>query len=293
MADMTNNVLEIENESSVGVTTINSVKTYLREIGQYEVLSREEEERIAKLVAEGDANAKDLLIKHNLRLVVSIAKHYMGRGFSLLDLIQEGNIGLMKAVEKYDVEKGYKFSTYATYWIKQSISKAIMEQSRNIRIPVHVIELINNIRKCEVEFNQKYGRDPREAEVAAALGVDVKKIKEAYAWTKDTTSLDLRINDDEDVTVGSFVEDESASPAFEAIEEVEQHQIIYDVLDTLEERERAVIMRRFGLKQNRAETLEEIGKDLNLSKERIRQIETAALRKLRNPRRAKLLKEIC
>ena len=286
--------LDQENEVNIGsadVVITSSVKMYLREISQYNLLSREEEIKLAEAAANGSQKAKDDLINHNLRLVVSIAKRYMGRGLTLLDLIQEGNIGLIKAVDKYDVSKGFKFSTYATYWIKQAISRAMMDQARNIRIPVHIIELMSNIKKVERDFQQTHGREPKEVEVAAALSIEVKKVKEAYTWIKDTTSLDIMVGDDEDTTVGSFIEDESVVPAFAAIEENDCTAAIKNILDTLNDREKIVIVRRFGIGLNRAETLDEIGKELGLSRERIRQIEAAALRKLRNPRRANLLKE--
>lgn len=283
-----------ENEVNTGnadVVITSSVKMYLREIGQYNLLSREEEIKLAEAAANGSQKAKDDLVNHNLRLVVSIAKRYMGRGLTLLDLIQEGNMGLIKAVDKYDVSKGFKFSTYATYWIKQAISRAVMDQARNIRIPVHIIELMSNIKKVERDFQQAHGREPKEAEVAAVLGIEVKKVKEAYTWMKDTTSLDIMVGDDEDTTVGSFIEDESVVPAFTAIEENDRTTAIRNILDTLNDREKMVIVRRFGIGLDRAETLDEIGKELGLSRERIRQIEAAALRKLRNPRRANLLKK--
>lgn len=283
-----------ENEVNTGnadVVITSSVKMYLREIGQYNLLSREEEIKLAEAAANGSQKAKDDLVNHNLRLVVSIAKRYMGRGLTLLDLIQEGNMGLIKAVDKYDVSKGFKFSTYATYWIKQAISRAVMDQTRNIRIPVHIIELMSNIKKVERDFQQAHGREPKEAEVAAVLGIEIKKVKEAYTWMKDTTSLDIMVGDDEDTTVGSFIEDESVVPAFVAIEENDRTTAIRNILDTLNDREKMVIVRRFGIGLDRAETLDEIGKELGLSRERIRQIEAAALRKLRNPRRANLLKE--
>lgn len=279
------------NTGSADVVVTSSVKMYLREIGQYDLLSREEEIKLAEAAANGSQKAKDDLVNHNLRLVVSIAKRYMGRGLTLLDLIQEGNMGLIKAVDKYDVSKGFKFSTYATYWIKQAISRAVMDQTRNIRIPVHIIELMSNIKKVERDFQQAHGREPKEAEVAAILGIEVKKVKEAYTWMKDTTSLDIMVGDDEDTTVGSFIEDESVVPTFTAIEENDRTTAIRNILDTLNDREKMVIVRRFGIGLDRAETLDEIGKELGLSRERIRQIEAAALRKLRNPRRANLLKE--
>lgn len=272
-------------------TTVNSIKVYLNEISQYNLLSKEDEVRYAKAAANGNQEAKNALINHNLRLVVSIAKKYMGRGLTLSDLIQEGNFGLIKATEKYDVDKGFRFSTYATYWIKQSISRAVMDQTRNIRIPIHVIELISKIKKAERDFQQSYNREPKEADVAVALGIDVKKIKEAYSWMKDTSSLDVVVGDDEDTTVGSFIEDESVADSFMNIEDDERKEAVQNILNTLTDREQLIIKNRFGIGMNRAKTLDEIGKELGISRERVRQIEAAALKKLRNPRRAALLKE--
>ena len=277
------------NENS-NAAIVNSVKVYLKGISKYTLLTKEEEIELAKAAAKGNQAAKEKLINHNLRLVVSIAKRYMGHGLPLLDLIQEGNLGLMKAVERYDVSKGFKFSTYATYWIKQAISRGLADQARNIRIPVHMITFMSEIRKFEHDFQQAHNRKPKEAEVAAALKVDIKKIKEAYSWMNDTTSLDIVVGDDEDVTIESFVEDESAPTAFTSIEDADRNAAIQNILNTLSDREKVVIMRRFGIGSSRAETLDEIGKDFGLSKERIRQIEATALRKLRNPRRANVLK---
>lgn len=277
------------NENS-NAAIVNSVKVYLKGISQYTLLTKEEEVELAKAAAKGNQAAKEKLINHNLRLVVSIAKRYMGHGLPLLDLIQEGNLGLMKAVERYDVNKGFKFSTYATYWIKQAISRGLADQARNIRIPVHMITFMSEIRKFEHDFQQAHNRKPKEAEIAAALKVDIKKIKEAYSWMNDTTSLDIVVGDDEDVTIESFIEDESAPTAFTSIEDADRNAAIQNILNTLSDREKVVIMRRFGIGSSRAETLDEIGKDFGLSKERIRQIEATALRKLRNPRRAKVLK---
>lgn len=267
-----------------------SVKMYLKEIGEYPLLSKEEETKLAERAAKGSLKAREVLINSNLRLVVYIAKRYEGRGISFLDMIQEGNLGLIKAVEKFDYTKGYKFSTYATYWIKQAISKAIMEQSRNIRVPINVIERISAIRKIEKEYQQKFERNPSMKEVAAALKLDIKKVKEAYDWISDTTSLDIAVGDDEDVTIGSFVEDESVRDSFAAIDNENQYSGLYEVLNTLTDKEKTVILRRFGIGLERAETLEEIGKSMKLSRERIRQIEADAMRKMRNPRRANLLK---
>lgn len=278
-------------DNDFDLSIVNTVKIYLKEVGRYDLLTRDEEILLAKAAASGDKEAKNMLIKHNLRLVVSIAKKYTGRGLSLLDLIQEGNLGLIKAVDKFEVDKGFKFSTYATFWIKQSISKAIMDKSRNIRIPVHSIELLNRIRKAERELQQSLNREPTQNELASALNISNKKLKEALEWSKDTSSLDALVGDDEEVTLASFIEDESRTLDFLSIENKDQTKAIVEVLNTLKPKEKIVIMRRFGLQLDKPETLEEVGAELGLSKERVRQIEAAALRKLRNPKRANLLKD--
>jgi RNA polymerase primary sigma factor len=215
----------------------------------------------------------------------------MGRGMSLLDLIQEGNLGLMKAVDGFDYTKGFKFSTYATYWIKQAISKAIMDKSRNIRVPIHVISLIGDVRKAEQELEFSLGRTPKDSEIAEYMKLDLKKVREVNQWLKDTSSLDVAVGDDEETTVGSFVEDESVARSFEEVELGDRSVAIEQVLDTLSTREKTVIIKRFGLENGVPETLEQVGAVLNLSKERVRQIEAAALKKLRNPMRASLLKD--
>lgn len=272
-------------------TAVSSVKLYMKEAGSYALLTKEEEEKLAKAFAAGDMFAREALVNHNLRLVISIAKHYMGRGLALLDLIQEGNCGLMKAVDKFEVEKGFRFSTYATFWIKQAISRAIMEQSRNIRMPIYTIEMMSKVKKAERDLEQQFGREARVEEVAKYLDMKVEKVKEIYSWMKDTTSLDITVGEDDDTTIGSFVEDEVAADRFSSIEKEGRTKAIDTVLGTLDERERFIIERRFGIGVSRPRTLEEVGNELNISKERVRQIEAAALRKLRNPRRAKVLKE--
>ena len=272
-------------------TAVSSVKLYMKEAGSYALLTKEEEEKLARAFAAGDMFAREALVNHNLRLVISIAKHYMSRGLALLDLIQEGNCGLMKAVDKFEVEKGFRFSTYATFWIKQAISRAIMEQSRNIRMPVYTIEMMSKVKKAERDLEQRFGREARIEEIAKYLDMKVEKVKEIYSWMKDTTSLDIAVGEDDDTTIGSFVEDEVAADRFSSVEKKERTKAIDTVLGTLNERERFVIERRFGISVSRPRTLEEVGNELNISKERVRQIEAAALRKLRNPRRAKVLKE--
>ena len=272
-------------------TAVSSVKLYMKEAGKYDLLTKEEEEKLARAFSAGDMFAREALVNHNLRLVISIAKHYMSRGLALLDLIQEGNCGLMKAVDKFEVEKGFRFSTYATFWIKQAISRAIMEQSRNIRMPVYTIEMMSKVKKAERDLEQQFGREARIEEIAKYLDMKVEKVKEIYSWMKDTTSLDIAVGEDDDTTIGSFVEDEAAADRFSSIEKKERTKAIDTVLGTLNEREKFVIERRFGIGVSRPRTLEEVGNELNISKERVRQIEAAALRKLRNPRRAKVLKE--
>lgn len=281
-----------ENEDyGMDAMATNAVKIYLKQAAKYSILTCEEEFELAKAALNGDLHARNELVNHNLRFVVSIAKKYMGRGLSLLDLIQEGNLGLLTAVDKFDIEKGFRFTTYASFWIKQSISKAIKEQSRNIRIPVHVIELISSVRKAEKELGQILGREPKTIEIAKYLSLDIKKIKLAYEWMKDTSSLDITIGDDEDSTLANFIEDDSAISSFDEIEDNDRTAAIRNVLASLSERERFIIEHRFGIGLTRAETLEEVGGQLGLSKERVRQLETTALRKLRNPRRASLLKD--
>ena len=276
---------------TIDTVVFNSVKVYLREIGHYNLLTKEEEVKVAKAVAAGDMLAKNKLINSNLRLVVSIAKGYIGKGLSFLDLIQEGNLGLIKAVDKFDVTKGYKFSTYATFWIKQSISRAIMEQSRNIRIPENMIALISAIKKVETTYKLEFNRYPTEKEIAEKLDVDLSKVKTAYKWIKDTTSLDVVVGDEEDTTLGSFVVDENAGRTFLDIEKEDCSAAIFDVLETLTEKEKKVIIKRFGLDGKDPMTLDDIGAELSVSKERIRQIENQALNKLRNPGRSKKLRK--
>lgn len=266
------------------------VKLYLKEIGNYPLLSIDEEIALAKKIEEEDDSAKKLLTESNLRLVVSIAKRYVGRGLSFLDLIQEGNLGLIKAVEKFDYTKGYKFSTYATWWIRQAITRSIADQSRTIRIPVHMSEVINKTYRVSRSLLQELGREPTEQEIADAMGLPIEKVREILKVSSDPISLDTPIGEEDDSHLGDFIKDESiVGPEDAAAYSVLQDQI-GKLLETLTEREQRVLILRFGLKDGRTRTLEEVGKEFNVTRERIRQIEAKALRKLRHPSRAKMLK---
>lgn len=266
------------------------VKLYLKEIGSYPLLSISEEIELAKKIEQGDELAKKILAESNLRLVVSIAKRYVGRGLSFLDLIQEGNLGLIKAVDKFDYTKGYKFSTYATWWIRQAITRSIADQSRTIRIPVHMSEVINKTYRISRNLLQELGREPTEQELAEAMGLSIDKIREILKVSADPISLDTPIGEEDDSHLGDFIKDESiVGPEEAAAYSVLQDQIS-KLLDTLTEREQRVLILRFGLKDGRTRTLEEVGKEFNVTRERIRQIEAKALRKLRHPSRARMLK---
>ncbi len=266
------------------------VKLYLKEIGSYPLLSIAEEIELAKRIEKGDEHAKKILTESNLRLVVSIAKRYVGRGLSFLDLIQEGNLGLIKAVEKFDYTKGYKFSTYATWWIRQAITRSIADQSRTIRIPVHMSEVINKTYRVSRNLLQELGREPSEQELADAMNLPIEKVREILKVSADPISLDTPIGEEDDSHLGDFIKDESiVGPEEAAAYAVLQDQIA-KLLDTLTEREQRVLILRFGLKDGRTRTLEEVGKEFNVTRERIRQIEAKALRKLRHPSRSKMLK---
>ena len=267
------------------------VRMYLKEIGQVKLLSAEEEVELAKRVAEGDQEAKNKLTEANLRLVVSIAKKYSGRGLHILDLIQEGNTGLIRAVDKFDWQKGNKFSTYATWWIRQAITRAIADQARTIRVPVHMVEVINKATRCNRKLVQELGREPTVEEIAAELNLPVEKIIEANRTAADTLSLDTPVGDEEDTSIGSFVEDERTPGPADATSNALLAEALKEILDTLTEREADVLRMRFGMYDGRTHTLEEVGQIFGVTRERIRQIENKAIRKLRHPSRAKKIKD--
>ena len=274
-----------------GVSTEDPVRMYLKEIGNVPLLSTEEEIELAKRVEEGDEAAKKKLTEANLRLVVSIAKKYVGRGMPFLDLIQEGNMGLMKAVDKFDYSKGYKFSTYATWWIRQAITRGIADTGRTIRVPVHMVETINKTLRMTRTLLQELGREPTPEEVADRLNVPVSRVREVLKISRDPVSLDTPIGEEDDSHLGDFIEDDSAlSPADSAAFSMLREEV-NTALESLTDRERQVVELRFGLRDGRARTLEEVGREFNVTRERIRQIEAKALRKLRHPSRSKRLKD--
>ena len=285
--------VEIINDADIldGVSTEDPVRMYLKEIGNVPLLTSEEEVELAKRVEQGDQEAKKKLTEANLRLVVSIAKKYVGRGMPFLDLIQEGNMGPMKAVDKFDYTKGYKFSTYATWWIRQAITRGIADTGRTIRVPVHMVETINKTLRMTRQLLQELGREPTPEEVADRLGVPVSRVQEVLKISRDPVSLDTPIGEEDDSHLGDFIEDEkTTSPADSAAFSMLREEL-NSALDSLTDRERQVIVLRFGLEDGRARTLEEVGEEFNVTRERIRQIEAKALRKLRHPSRSKRLKD--
>ncbi|NLC44649.1 MAG: RNA polymerase sigma factor RpoD, partial [Clostridiales bacterium] len=265
------------------------VRMYLKEIGKVPLLTADEEVDLAKRMGEGDEMAKRKLVEANLRLVVSIAKRYVGRGMLFLDLIQEGNLGLIKAVEKFDYTKGFKFSTYATWWIRQAITRAIADQARTIRIPVHMVETINKLIRVSRQLLQEYGREPLPEEIAEEMDIPEEKVREIMKIAQEPVSLETPIGEEEDSHLGDFIPDEEAQAPAEAAAFTLLKEQLMDVLDTLTSREEKVLRLRFGLDDGRARTLEEVGKEFNVTRERIRQIEAKALRKLRHPSRSKKL----
>ena len=274
-----------------GVNIDDPVKVYLKEIGRVPLLTSDEEVELAQRMAEGDAYAKKRLAEANLRLVVSIAKRYVGRGMQFLDLIQEGNLGLIKAVEKFDHTKGFKFSTYATWWIRQAITRAIADQARTIRIPVHMVETINKVKKVSSQLLHQNGHDPTAEEIAAALDMPVDKVREIMRVAQEPVSLETPIGEEEDSHLGDFIPDDDAPAPADAASHTLLKEQLGEVLKTLTPREEKVLRLRFGLEDGRSRTLEEAGKEFNVTRERIRQIEAKALRKLRHPSRSKKLKD--
>ncbi len=274
-----------------GINIDDPVKVYLKEIGRVPLLSAEEEIDLATRMAEGDPYARKRLSEANLRLVVSIAKRYVGRGMQFLDLIQEGNLGLIKAVEKFDHTKGFKFSTYATWWIRQAITRAIADQARTIRIPVHMVETINKVKKISSQLLHKNGHEPTSEEIAAELEMPVEKVREIMRVAQEPVSLETPIGEEEDSHLGDFIPDDEAPAPSEVASHTLLREQLGEVLSTLTPREEKVLKLRFGLEDGRSRTLEEVGKEFNVTRERIRQIEAKALRKLRHPSRSKKLKD--
>ena len=283
--------LDLDLSIPEGVAIDDPVRMYLKEIGKVPLLSSEEEIELAQKIEEGSQYAKKKLAEANLRLVVSIAKRYVGRGMLFLDLIQEGNLGLIKAVEKFDYRKGYKFSTYATWWIRQAITRAIADQARTIRIPVHMVETINKLIRVQRQLLQELGRDPFPEEISKVMDLPVEKVREIQKIAQKPVSLETPIGEEEDSHLGDFIPDDDAPAPAEAAAFTMLKEQLINVLDTLTPREEKVLRLRFGLDDGRARTLEEVGKEFNVTRERIRQIEAKALRKLRHPSRSKKLKD--
>ena len=282
---------KIDLSAPEGVGTEDPVRMYLKEIGKIPLLSMEDEIELAKRIELGDEGAKKVLAEANLRLVVSIAKRYVGRGMQFLDLIQEGNLGLIKAVEKFDYTKGFKFSTYATWWMRQAITRAIADQARTIRIPVHMVETINRLIRVSRQLLQELGREPQPEEIAARVDMPVERVREVLKISQEPVSLETPIGEEEDSHLGDFIQDEHVMVPAEAAAFTLLHEQLMEVLDTLTEREQKVLKLRFGLEDGRPRTLEEVGREFNVTRERIRQIEAKALRKLRHPTRSKKLKD--
>ncbi|MFQ9803455.1 MAG: RNA polymerase sigma factor RpoD [Coprococcus sp.] len=283
--------IDFTDTGDISSTTQDPVKMYLKDIGKVPLLSAEEEIELAKRMEAGDEMAKKKLAESNLRLVVSIAKRYVGRGMLFLDLIQEGNLGLLKAVEKFDYRKGYKFSTYATWWIRQAITRAIADQARTIRIPVHMVETINKVTRVSRDLLQKLGREPLPEEVGEVMGLPKERVQEIMKIAQEPVSLETPIGEEEDSHLGDFIQDESIPTPVEATNQTLLHEQLDEVVSTLTEREQRVIKLRFGWDDGRPRTLEEVGKEFNVTRERIRQIEAKAIRKLRHPNRSRKLKD--
>lgn len=282
---------ELYEQALSDISLDDPVKMYLKDIGEVPLLSADDEIELAKLIQEGNEDAKKKLSEANLRLVVSIAKRYVGRGMLFLDLIQEGNIGLMKAVEKFDYQKGFKFSTYATWWIRQAITRAIADQARTIRIPVHMVETINKLTRVSRILLQTLGREPTPAEIAEEMGVSEERVREIQKIAQDPVSLETPIGEEEDSHLGDFIEDDRAVTPSDSVSSTMLKETLITVLSSLTPREEKVLRLRYGVDDGRPRTLEEVGKEFNVTRERIRQIEAKALRKLRHPSRSKHLKD--
>lgn len=282
---------ELYEQALSDISLDDPVKMYLKDIGEVPLLSADDEIELARRIQDGDEEAKKKLSEANLRLVVSIAKRYVGRGMLFLDLIQEGNIGLMKAVEKFDYQKGFKFSTYATWWIRQAITRAIADQARTIRIPVHMVETINKLTRVSRILLQQLGREPTPAEIAAEMGVSEERVREIQKIAQDPVSLETPIGEEEDSHLGDFIEDDRAVTPSDSVSTAMLKETLLSVLNSLTPREEKVLRLRYGVDDGRPRTLEEVGKEFNVTRERIRQIEAKALRKLRHPSRSKHLKD--
>lgn len=287
----TNGEIDVDATVPKSLPTDDAVRMYLKEIGKVPLLTGAEERELAIRMEQGDEEAKKKLCESNLRLVVSIAKRYLNRGLSFLDLIQEGNLGLIKAVDKFDYTKGYKFSTYATWWIRQAITRSIADQARTIRIPVHMVETINKLIRISRQLLQELGREPTSEEIAKEMGITVEKVREIKKISQDPVSLETPIGEEEDSHLGDFIPDDDVPAPVEAAAYSMLKEQLMEVLDTLSDREKKVLMLRFGLEDGRPRTLEEVGKEFNVTRERIRQIEAKALRKLRHPSRSKKLRD--
>ena len=287
----TNGEIDVDATVPKSLPTDDAVRMYLKEIGKVPLLTGAEERELAIRMEQGDEEAKKKLCESNLRLVVSIAKRYLNRGLSFLDLIQEGNLGLIKAVDKFDYTKGYKFSTYATWWIRQAITRSIADQARTIRIPVHMVETINKLIRISRQLLQELGREPTSEEIAKEMGITVEKVREIKKISQDPVSLETPIGEEEDSHLGDFIPDDDVPAPVEAAAYSMLKEQLMKVLDTLSDREKKVLMLRFGLEDGRPRTLEEVGKEFNVTRERIRQIEAKALRKLRHPSRSKKLRD--
>ena len=272
-------------------STGDPVRMYLREIGKVPLLTQEQEQELAKRIAQGDQEAAKEMTEANLRLVVSIAKRYVGRGMQLLDLIQEGNLGLLKAVEKYDFTKGFKFSTYATWWVRQAITRALADQARTIRIPVHMVETMNKLTQCSRKLQQELGREPTVEELSKAMHMTPERINEIRQMCMEPVSLESPVGEEDDSHLGDFIEDNTGSQPADAVSQAMLRQQLMEILDTLSEREAKVLRLRYGLDDGRPRTLEEVGKEFNVTRERVRQIEAKALRKIRNPNRSNKLRD--